>query len=38
MLIVQQFKKFEDDLEKPEEEDITLKDGKIASRIIYLQK
>ena len=36
--IVQQFKKFEDSLEKTEEEDITLKDGKMASRIIYLQK
>jgi len=37
--IVQNFKKFEDSLEKTkEEEDITLKDGKLASRIVYLQK
>ena len=37
--IVQKFKQFEDCLEKTkEEEDITLKDGKMASRIIYLQK
>ena len=35
--IVEKFKKFEECLESTEE-DITLKDGKIASRIIYLQK
>lgn len=36
--IIEQFKKFEDSLEKKEEEDISLKDGKMASRIIYLKK
>ena len=36
--IVQKFKQFEDCLEKTKEEDITLKDGKLASRILYLQK
>ena len=35
--IVENFKKFEDCLDS-KEEDITLKDGKMASRIIYLQK
>ena len=35
--IVEKFKKFEECLESTEE-DITLKDNKIASRIIYLQK
>ena len=37
-LIVENFKKFEDCLEKKEEEEIVLKDGKFASRIIYLKK
>ena len=36
--IVQNFKQFEDSLEKTEEEEIALKDGKMASRLIYLQK
>ena len=37
--IVSNFKKFEENLEtKEKEEDFTLKDGKMASRIIYLQK
>ena len=37
--MVQKFKEFEDCLEKTEgEEDIILKDGKMASRIVYLQK
>ena len=35
--IVANFKKFEESLEKTEE-DITLKDGKMASRLIYIQK
>ena len=35
--IVDKFKKFEECLDSIEE-DITLKDGKISSRIIYLQK
>ena len=36
--IVENFKKFEECLESKKEEDITLKDGKMASRILYLQK
>ena len=36
--IINNFKKFEESLEKKEEEDIALKDGKMASRIIYLKK
>ena len=36
--MIQKFKQFEDCLEKTKEEEITLKDGKLASRIIYLQK
>lgn len=35
----EKFKNFEDCLERTEkEEEITLKDGKMASRIIYLKK
>eukprot|EP00833_Pecoramyces_ruminatium_P012738 jgi/Orpsp1_1/1186770/evm.model.d7180000053193.1 len=38
-LIIQHFKKFEDSLMKePEEEEIVLKDGKLASRLIFLRK
>ena len=36
--IINNFKTFEDSLEKKKEEDIVLKDGKMASRIIYLKK
>ena len=36
--MIKKFKQFEDCLEKTKEEEITLKDGKLASRIIYLQK
>ena len=35
--IIEKFKKFEECLESTEE-DIVLKDGKMASRIIYMQK
>ena len=36
--IVEHFKKFEDSLEKKQEEDISLKDGKMASRLVFLKK
>ena len=36
--MVEHFKKFEDSLEKKQEEDISLKDGKMASRLVYLKK
>jgi len=38
-LIIQNFKKFEDSLLKePEDEEVVLKDGKLASRLIFLRK
>ena len=37
-LIIENFKKFEDSLIKDTEEKIVLKDGKLASRLVYIRK